>query len=67
MMLAVSRLALWHQVVLIEVLRHLLYNEPQRALLLISSSAVFFDGLTCFVCYVTQNFGYSCEVNVKVT
>ena len=27
-MLAVSRLALWHQVVLIEVLRHLLYNEP---------------------------------------
>jgi len=28
MMLAVSRLALWHQVVLIEVLRHLLYNGP---------------------------------------
>ena len=27
-MLAVSRLALWHQVVLIEVLHHLLYNEP---------------------------------------
>ena len=28
MMLAVSRLALWHQVVVIEVLRHLPYNEP---------------------------------------
>jgi len=48
MMLAVSRLALWHQVVLIEVLRHLLYNE-QMCMCLYVCVSVSRD-LYVFVC-----------------